>query len=1094
MSFNAEMIQQMQFDISEYCFPVINGAIVPSTTLAPVLAYEFPDTPAWQQGIVAGDAMADHAHKEYMAVSDFQSLIRTLQRNQANHYYDDAHMYELMTENRPVRPYFDLEWDAEQLDEGHVLTTVIPIILQCLHDVGFRTCRGLSIYTASGACSTRVIPSGKKSSFHVLFDTVEVFTNVAHHQEFVRNILLPYIKKDKDEYQSLLWTNTSHVKQLVIDAQPYNKHQTFRLPHQSKWVSGKSRPLILHDNHFGCPYSEVYTAGVYEDPATLTLISLERKPKPVPHTAITEGVESPDFMKMVELCTCLTPDFLHEYESTRNLIWMLWGTEHTTRMRDHIHRVCQRGANYEWKWVENMIKAYQFTGFTIGSLIMWARACSEGAVENILKKYRPNYYEELFQKTMKPAQHHIIHERYLGDHISFEDNDTVMVMSHLGTGKTVAITNFIRSQNIERLLIVSPRKSYTHSQLGVFLADVTLLPPLESYMDHMGSLSHLPYLIIQVESLHRIGEWFQPYDLVIMDESESILNQLHSTMTNGDNLVNNHQVFEAVLRTAKHVIFADAFMTDRTFHVAKELRNPAKTVLIENTFQPYSREAILLRKTDSDEVNLGAFSERILTALRAGRRIVVVWTSKHIGEEFEARLKKEKFSYIFYHSDSNRDDVIGLQNVRERWAGIQCLMMTTSITVGISYDPIVGIGSHTAVHNNPVVEAVHNNPVVEAVHNNPVVEAVHNNPVVEAVHGESDPRYDEAFLYGSSTTALPRDIAQSLLRVRVLKANRLTYVTNIPAYAVEQCGFTNVCNILAAKEDRLLKEHPLAKWSMCPPWARWNHAYNENERRCSCTYYKDVLERYLVNSGYTLKVELEDVPILAEEPVVLPSGIEWDDIPEITSEDAKEIRGRIHRGMADTLEKRSYQKFTFSMQFKECEEEVKKSMWVKYIESGKSEAFWNVVLEKRMSMEEMVRAEAKKRYAMMAGCRLKHRETMERFMGMIGLQHSQESIVVEHERLVEWGPALCAAEVELRAGMGLRASRRKGQWKVGNTIDLIALMLEEWGGGTVRSEAIITKEKRKSVREYTIYLNENSILWDSIRDSNAKMDEFMVKL
>ena len=103
-------------------------------------------------------------------------------------------------------------------------------------------------------------------------------------------------------------------------------------------------------------------------------------------------------------------------------------------------------------------------------------------------------------------------------------------------------------------------------------------------------------------------------------------------------------------------------------------------------------------------------------------------------------------------------------------------------------------------------------------------------------------------------------------------------------------------------------------------------------------------------------------------------------------------------------------------------------------------------------MEEMARAEAKKRFAMMAGSRLKHRETLERFLRVMGMTHSQESIVVEHERLVELGLLLEPLETELRTGMGLRASRRKGEWKVGNTIDLISMMLEEWGGGDVRSD------------------------------------------
>ena len=104
-------------DPSEHYFPVINDVITPMHTLAPVISHQFPDTPSWQQGIIVGDATVDQANKMYLAVRDFQSMIDTMAFNQANHNIVDAHLYELMTENRPVRPYFDLEWDSAQLDE-----------------------------------------------------------------------------------------------------------------------------------------------------------------------------------------------------------------------------------------------------------------------------------------------------------------------------------------------------------------------------------------------------------------------------------------------------------------------------------------------------------------------------------------------------------------------------------------------------------------------------------------------------------------------------------------------------------------------------------------------------------------------------------------------------------------------------------------------------------------------------------------------------------------------------------------------------------------------------------------------------------------
>jgi len=1024
---------------SDLIFPIINGTITASTTLAPVLAHRF-NTPAWKQGIVASDPFPTQPKKEYLAIADYTKLIATLAHNESCGIIDDAHLYEVIAEDRPVRPYFDLEWDTAQRDEVAVLTTLIPIIFECLHQTGFQGGNGIAIYTASGACGTHTFPSGTKSSFHLLIDTHEVFANVAQHKLFIETVLLPVIKEEP----SLSWINAKNFPKWVLDKSPYSKNQVFRLPQQSKHVTGLSRPLLLYDcESIGYTYSEVYTIGIYQDPTALTLITMSASHKPAPSLILKAGVESVEFPKAAELCACLNTEFLQEYESTRNLIWMLWALEQTERMRALIHSSCRRGCNYRWAWVEEIIKGFKFGGFTMGSLVKWAReAVGPDTVNEIIAKYKDVYYQELFQTTMIPTQHRELNQRYLGP-ISFEQNDTMLLLSHLGTGKTHSITRLIAYGDYQRILIISPRKSYTTAQVGEFEAE-SALPHLQSYLDHSGPLYHIDYLILQVESLHRIGEWFQPYDLVIMDESESILCQLHSTITNGDNLINNHEVMELAVRTAKKVILADAFMTDRTFHFARAMRDPSKMVFIENKFQPYAREAIRLV---GKEVNMEGFYERIMTALRAGRRIVVVWTSKRIGEEFEERLKKEEFKYLFYHSDSTKEEQLGLKNVEESWSNIQCLMMTTSITVGISYDPRL-----------------------------------------------EDAHFDEAFLYGTSTTALPRDIAQSLLRVRVLKANRLTYVTNIPAYAVEECGFTNVCNLLTAKEDELTKEHPLVKWTLCPSWARWNHAYNENERRCSCTYYKEVLEKYLVNSGYTLREELEEVTVTTEEVQEEKHGVEWDDIVDISKEQAEEIHREIRMGNSDRWDKLQYQKYSFREQFaSSVDEEVIREFWEKFVMFRATDKFWNVVLEKRMSLEEMVRGEAKRRFAPMVTNAIKRRETLRRFLGIMGLAHSQEVAVLTHEQLVEVGPALCANEAELRAGMGLRASQRKGEWKVGNTIDLIRVILEEWGGGTARSEGKHVKKNKVVSKEFTLYLNEKNTLWDSIRDYHGKMDDFIIK-
>lgn len=99
--------------IADIYFPTLNGTIIPSNKLSTILEHHF-DTPIWQQGILATDSYADSAEKEYVSIADFRTVLPNLAKW-------DAHLYELLTENRPVRPYFDLEWDAEQLDEISVL-------------------------------------------------------------------------------------------------------------------------------------------------------------------------------------------------------------------------------------------------------------------------------------------------------------------------------------------------------------------------------------------------------------------------------------------------------------------------------------------------------------------------------------------------------------------------------------------------------------------------------------------------------------------------------------------------------------------------------------------------------------------------------------------------------------------------------------------------------------------------------------------------------------------------------------------------------------------------------------------------------------
>ena len=1019
-------------------FPIKNGTYTFSSTLDSIRNHTFSSTPTYSQGFLSKDKEADRAEKEFLAVNHFLEFIQRdiIEQN------EDRHLYELVTERTHVRPYFDLEWDPAQLDESDTLVTCLGVIaaaLQSCDVIG----RGISIFCASGPCSTSKMASGQKASYHVLCDTVQVFRNTKEHGQFIKQAIMPRIT------DVLRYTNGKGLSSCVIDTQPYGSSQSFRLPYQSKWTSNESRPFLPFDvTVHQLIEANVWTIGVYQNVEQFIDVAIVPVVRPC---STIRCSASPEFDKVVALCALLPPTFLQQYTDAMNLIYCLWGMEQSDRMCNQIHRVCARATNYEYRWVQNLIRSWKYSAFTIGSLVKWATDASDKkTITSILKRHTIHYHNELFAYQMKPTHHTVIHQRYIEELSLVKD---IVLKSHLGTGKTVAITKLIREGDFKRILIISPRKSYTYSQHGVFQNDPTL-PSLESYLDHSGSLAFLPYLIVQAESLHRLSSTPAAYDLVIMDESESILCQMHSVVTHGSNMINNHEVLAKVVRSAKHVIFADAFISDRTFQFAVALRSN-NLHYIENTFQPYIRRAIQLAPihTDKRVANLGGFCERIITALKAGRKIVVLWTSKRRGEWFVRHfLKDTVYSHLFYNSGSDKAEQAGLKNVNETWRSVQCLMMTTSITVGISYDPKI-----------------------------------------------SEIEFDEAFLYASSASALPRDIAQSLLRVRVLKSNRLTYVLDTRSSGANKgSGFTAVWNQLHWKEEKQTKDHPLVKWTMCPDWAQYNHCYNINEERISRTEYSSVLQRYLTESGYTL---CEEVHLPSEEVAALKVDIDntdaliWDNIDDVAMDVAEEIVDAMKRGEATSEEIMCYKKANFRQQFVEgCTEDDLKGWWSTFYEVGYERRFWNIVKEKRWSITDVVRDEAGKRYGIMTTSAIKERETMERFLGIIGMKHSQEPAILCSERLAELAGPLEAAEKELREGMGLRKSERKGKWGVSHVMDLIEIILETWGGSTVDNVVNRKQIDGKRVREYTLKINVSNILWDSIQNYNVNYEDNMLKL
>jgi hypothetical protein len=216
------------------------------------------------------------------------------------------------------------------------------------------------------------------------------------------------------------------------------------------------------------------------------------------------------------------------------------------------------------------------------------------------------------------------------------DTRVLAVRAHCGSGKSYQANELIKrvrlgggsvaawvgalTDDTRRVCVVSPRISFSNAIRGAFEQhNFALYSEVEKLGDH-------PRVIVQYESLHRLVGADVKYDLVILDELETILGCALSTATNKKHLLTNSRVFEALIGNATKVLALDADLSDKGLGVLKELAGPANITLHVNTRQPLPRTVRLY----ADEL---VWLKRLEQKIRAGKKLVIPVTSKQRNPE-----------------------------------------------------------------------------------------------------------------------------------------------------------------------------------------------------------------------------------------------------------------------------------------------------------------------------------------------------------------------------------------------------------------------------------------------------------------------------
>lgn len=264
---------------------------------------------------------------------------------------------------------------------------------------------------------------------------------------------------------------------------------------------------------------------------------------------------------------------------------------------------------------------------------------------------------------------------------ALERNDHVLLSAPMGSGKTTQLIEYVE-KNKCTYLIIAIRRCQAMYFTDKFPGAVNYEHPDLGY-----SLANQKRLVLCINSLQRIlgnDHEVPQYDLLILDEMQSILNCLVSSLL-AKSTCNQNSVFnllKVLIYRSKKVIMMDGLPDKRLADYLDDIGIWQLTSLLVHNIQPDAKMYTLVD-------NPYYFSSALKNAIfKDKKRVVLVTNSKRMAEQFyqeEAGELNNDEKLIIYGS-STMEERWTASNPNDHWKDLKFLVYNTSLGPGPSFD------------------------------------------------------------------------------------------------------------------------------------------------------------------------------------------------------------------------------------------------------------------------------------------------------------------------------------------------------------------------------------------------------------------------
>jgi hypothetical protein len=338
----------------------------------------------------------------------------------------------------------------------------------------------------------------------------------------------------------------------------------------------------------------------------------------------------------------------------------------------------------KWKRNKNM---HLFNSWTIEKIY------DDGKEYNV-KNYNLQFLCDENKKISKIKNPENDKEYFLNDVFNFHYDDkykTLSIKSAYGTGKTSFLKNFLNmldmndTKKYKRVLFVSYRRSLSYDvkrQLKEF--------GFENYIEVQKErkfLHEVDKLIIQYESLYKIlNNCYDlndepndiSYDLIIIDECESVLTQVESS-TNGENQEEKYDILRQLINKSKKMIVLDGDISNKTYNFIHTFSD--HNILIKNIYSG-TKKIIITKNYDN-------YIQNIQEDLKQNKKLYICCMSINDGNELRKRIEEQFNNKIIKFINADMSDAEKEQiynDVNAEWIKYDVIITTPITEAGVSFD------------------------------------------------------------------------------------------------------------------------------------------------------------------------------------------------------------------------------------------------------------------------------------------------------------------------------------------------------------------------------------------------------------------------